>query len=255
MTLQRMIKPLCASVLLAATVVTLPGCGLLLLGGAAGGVLVATDRRTVGAQTEDREIQIKAESMLARDLPDVAHVNVTSFNRRVLLTGEVPDEATRQQAEDLVKGINNVRSVADELVLSGASSIMARSNDAWITGKVKASMIEAKDISANIFKVVTERSDVYLMGLVTPDEGNRGADIASRVPGVEKVVKVFEYIQPDEAQRLTDQAAKSPQPAPAEDTGATTSAVPTGDVTAQPLSTGPAPISEAPVTTAPAKAK
>lgn len=251
---RRMIKPICAGVLLAATVFTLPGCGLLLLGGAAGGVLVATDRRTVGAQTEDREIQVKAESQLAHDLPDTAHVNVTSFNRRVLLTGEVPDDASRQQAEDIVKNISNVHAVANELVISGASSLGSRSNDAWITSKVKASMVEAKDISANVFKVVTERGVVYLMGLVTPDEGNRGADIASRVSGVQQVVKVFEYIQPDEAQRLSTEAAKSPQPAPQEDNAATPSAVPMGDVTAQPLS-NPAPVSEAPLVTPPAKAK
>lgn len=243
---RRSIRNLCTGLLLAATVATLPGCGLLLLGGAAGGVLVATDRRSLGAQTEDREIQVKAISDLNSNLPDVAHVNVTSFNRRVLLTGEVPDQATRQEAENIVKGIQNVRGVVNALAISGASSLSSRANDAWITSKVKASLVAAKDISANVFKVVTERSDVYLMGLVTPAEGARGADIASRVPGVDKVVKVFEYIQPEDAQRLTEQAAKTPQPAePADDT-ATTSAVPIGNVSTTPLST-PAPIGDAPV--------
>ena len=157
----------------------------------AGGTLVATDRRTLGAQTEDREIQVKALSRINENLPDQAHVNVTVFNRRVLLTGEVPDEASKQKAEEVVRGINNVGSIVNELSVQGASSISSRANDSYLEGRVKTAMVGEKDLSANFYKVVCERSIVYLMGLVTPDEGAHGADVAARVPGVEQVVKVY----------------------------------------------------------------
>lgn len=183
---------------------TLQGCVLAVAGAAAGGgALVATDRRTLGAQTEDREIQVKALTQMNNGLPDGSHVNVTVFNRRVLLTGEVPSDAAKQRAEEIVRAINNVNAIVNELAVGPASSLSDRANDSYLEGRVKTAMIAEKGISANNYKVVCERGNVYLMGLVTTDEGSRGADVASRVPGVEKVVKVFQYIKPQDAQALT----------------------------------------------------
>lgn len=176
---------------------SLQGCVLAVAGAAAGGgALIATDRRTLGAQTEDREIQLKALSQIKNGVPDAAHVNVAVFNRRALLTGEVPNEASKQRAEDILRSINNVNAIVNELAIAPASSLSDRTNDSYLEGRVKTALIAEKGISANNFKVVCERGNVYLMGLVTVDEGNRGADVASRVPGVMQVVKVFQYIRP-----------------------------------------------------------
>lgn len=244
MSLQRVLMPLTAAALISAT---LSGCFPVLLAGAGTGALVATDRRSVGAQTEDREIQVKAETNIAQNLPDTAHVNVTSFNRRVLLTGEVPSDAAKQRAVDIVHQISNVRGIVDELAIQGASSFSSRSNDAWITSKVKGNFINTKEISANVFKVVTERGDVYLMGLVSPEEGNIAANVASRIDGVRQVVKLYEYVRPEDAQRLSTEAAKNPAPSQPDDSAqVTTTPIGNADVTSTPL-TGPAPISDAPI--------
>lgn len=252
MRLQRVIKPLAAAALITAT---LAGCAPIILGGAATGALVATDRRSVGAQTEDREIQVKAEANIANNLPDQAHVNVTSFNRRVLLTGEVPNDASKQRAVEIVKEISNVRGIVDELAVQGASSFGSRSNDAWITSKVKGNLINTKEISANVFKVVTERGEVYLMGLVSPDEGAIAAGVTSRIDGVQKVVKLYEYVKPEEAQRLSTEASKNPAPSQDDDAAAvTTTPIGNDTVTAKPL-TGPAPISDAPIKPGPSAGK
>ena len=224
---------------------SLQGCALLLIGAAGGGALVATDRRTLGAQTEDKEIRVKAMSRLNDQLPDEAHVKTTVYNRRVLLTGEVPNEATKRQAEDIVRDLNNVNSIVNELAIQGASSLSSRANDAYLEGRIKAALVQEKGLSANNYKVVAERGDIYLMGLVTMDEGNRGADVASRVPGVERVVKVFQYIEPTSQQRPVTQGAPVTQatPVPAAQTGATIGAVPDSNVTSRPLDQhGPAPI-------------
>jgi osmotically-inducible protein OsmY len=232
--------------LLSGVALTLQGCPLLVVGGVAGGALVATDRRTLGAQTEDREIQVKATTQINQNLPDQAHVNVTVFNRRVLLTGEVPDEASKQKAEEVVRGINNVGTIVNELAVQGASSISSRANDSYLEGRVKSSMVGEKDLSANYYKVVCERGSVYLMGLVTPDEGAHGADVAARVPGVTQVVKVYQYIKPEEATALSAAAASgasaTPAAAPATPE-ATVGAVPDSSVSSRPLDQqAPAPV-------------
>lgn len=140
---------------------TLQGCVLAVAGAAAGGgALVATDRRTLGAQTEDREIQVKALTQMNNGLPDGSHVNVTVFNRRVLLTGEVPSDAAKQRAEEIVRGINNVNAIVNELAVGPASSLSDRANDSYLEGRVKTSMIAEKGISANNYKVVCERGNV-----------------------------------------------------------------------------------------------
>jgi osmotically-inducible protein OsmY len=162
------------------------------------GAVSTVDRRTLGAQTEDKSITVKAEMEMRKVTGDAGNVNVTSFNRRVLLTGEVRDEAMKQAAEREVRKIANVVSVINELAVSGSSSYTSRSNDALITTKVKTSLVDMKTVSAISFKVTTERGVVYLMGLVTPREGNIAADVAKGVSGVTRVVKIFEYINEED---------------------------------------------------------
>ncbi|RKP44349.1 BON domain-containing protein [Trinickia fusca] len=231
----------------ATLVVSLQGCVLALAGAAGGGALIATDRRTIGTQTEDREIQVKAFSQIANEIPD-SHVNVTVFNRRVLLTGEVADAAKRQRAEDITRGINNVNVIVNEIAVQSQSDFSSRANDSYLLGRVKTALIAEKGISANDFKVVAERGNIYLMGLVTVDEGGRGTDVASRVPGVVQVVKVFEYIQPEAAQAL-QASATAAAGAPAvqgEQVEPTVGAVPSSSINAQPLEQqAPAPVSNA----------
>ena len=249
---------LCRTALAAALASTLllQGCPLLVAGAVGGGALLATDRRTVGAQTDDKAIEIKASRALSQNLTTDAHFNVTSYNRRVLLTGEVPDEASKQTASAVVRGVDNVRGVVNELAIAGASSFMSRSNDSYVGAKVKASLLDAPDLGSHYFDVTTERGIVYLMGLVTRAEGDRAADIASRVPGVHQVVKVFEYITPEQAAKLSLGAPPEPasQGAPAEPAASapaavetpavTTDAVPMSGVTSRPLDQqSPAPVS------------
>ncbi|KFC73032.1 BON domain-containing protein [Massilia sp. LC238] len=173
---------------------SLSGCVAMAVGGAATAVLSANDRRTLGMQTEDKAINVKAELKLRELTGENGHINVTSYNRKVLLTGEVRDDAMKQAAEREVRAIDNVVSVINELEIAGPSSYTSRSNDALITTKVKASLVDKKTVSATAFKVTTERGIVYLQGLVTAREGNIAADVAKGVPGVVKVVKIFEYI-------------------------------------------------------------
>lgn len=200
---KRMTRALAAVALCGVVTTTLQGCVEMAVGTAVMGTLAATDRRTFGAQTEDKTILFKGESRVARLVGGAGHVNVTSFNRKVLLTGEVRDEAMKAAVEREVSTIEGVESVVNELEVMGASSFTSRSNDSLITGMVKASFVDAKDLYANAIKVVTERGTVYLMGRVTPREGQLAADVTSTVNGVHKVVKVFEYISEDDYRQLT----------------------------------------------------
>ena len=180
----------------------LSACAPLVIGGAmVGGTLIAVDRRTSGTQLEDEGIEFRATNRTKDAMGDKAHVNVTSYNRQVLLTGEVPTEADRALVEKTVKEVDNVRAVVNELAVMPNSSLVQRSNDTLITGKVKASFVDAQDISLNAFKVVTERNTVFLMGRVTPREVARVTEIARGVGGVEKVVRVFEIVSEDELAR------------------------------------------------------
>jgi osmotically-inducible protein OsmY len=189
---------LAKAVLCAALLGSLQGCVPLVIGGAAMGAAATMDRRTLGAQTEDKAITVKAEVLVPKLVGDAGHVNIASYNRKVLLTGEVRDEAMKANVEREVRGIENVVAVINELVVAGPSSYTSRSSDALITGNVKGSLVEMKTISATSFKVVTERGTVYLMGRVTQREGDLAANIAKSVSGVQKVVKIFEYISEDE---------------------------------------------------------
>jgi osmotically-inducible protein OsmY len=195
-------RPLAKAILCAALLTTLSGCVEMMVGGAVMGAVATADRRTLGAQTEDKAITVKAELKVPNIAGPDAHVNIASFNRKVLLTGEVRDEAASATVEREVRAIEGVQSVANELAISGPTSYTARSSDALITTKVKASLIDMKTISATSFKVVTERGTVFLMGRVTQREGQLAADIARGVSGVRKVVKIFEYITEDELRAL-----------------------------------------------------
>ena len=185
----------------AAIVGSLSACVPLAVGGAVVGTMVVIDRRTSGTQLEDEGIEFRASNRIKEVIGDKGHVNVTSYNRQVLLTGEVPTAKDRELVEKAVAGVDNVRSVVNELAVMPNSTLTQRSNDTLITGKVKASFVDAKDISLNAFKIVTERNTVFLMGRVTPREVARATEIARGVGGVEKVVRVFEIISEDELAR------------------------------------------------------
>jgi osmotically-inducible protein OsmY len=187
----RLLFALIASSLL---VGSLSGCAPVVVGGAAAGGLMAADRRTSGAYIEDQSIELKAEKHIGDKLGDKIHVNVTSFNRNVLITGEAIDEPTKQSAENIAKDVENIRSVTNELIIAGASSMSSRSNDSYLTSKVKTRMITENKFPANYVKVVTENSTVYLMGMVTRKEAEDAVEIARDTDGVQKVVKVFEYV-------------------------------------------------------------
>jgi osmotically-inducible protein OsmY len=173
----------------------LGGCAAVVVGGAAvGTAMVATDRRTSGTQLEDQNIELKALTRISETVGDRGHVNVTSYNRMVLLTGEVASEADRTALEQGIGRIEGVRSIVNELAVMGSSSFTARSNDTVLTSMVKASFVDAKDLQSNAFKVITERATVYLMGRVTEREAARAAELARGVSGVQKVVRVFDIL-------------------------------------------------------------
>ena len=193
-----------AAVLLAATLAgssLLGGCAPLVLGGAmVGSALSFSDRRTTGTQLEDEAIELKSGSRV-RAISS-GHVNVTSYNRTVLITGEVTTEAERLAVEQAVARIENVQSTVNELVVGFSSSIGARSNDTILTSKVKAGYLDARDLQSNAIKVVAERGVIYLLGRVTEREAGRAADVARSVGGVRKVVRVFEVISEAELAQL-----------------------------------------------------
>lgn len=199
---KRLARPLLVLSLSSAALLSLQACVAVVVGSAVMGTLAATDRRTFGAQTEDKAIVLKGEMAVKRALGDAAHVNVNSFNRRALLTGEVADEAAKATAEREVKGIQGVMTIQNEIMVAGLSNFSSRSSDAVITTKVKASFVDTKDLYSGAFKVVTEANTVFLMGRVTHREGDLAARVAAGVSGVRKVVKVFEYITEDELKSM-----------------------------------------------------
>ena len=172
----------------------LTACVPVIVGGAAVGGSMAADRRTSGTYIEDQAIELKASKAIADHLKEKVHANVTSFNRQLLITGEVSDEANKKKAESLVKPIENVLSIHNYLAIGANSSLSNRTNDAYITSKVKANFIKENKFSANYVKVVTESGSVYLLGLVTHKEADDAVEIARSIGGVKTVVKVFEYI-------------------------------------------------------------
>jgi osmotically-inducible protein OsmY len=183
----------------------LSGCAPLLLGGAMMGTgMVVTDRRTAGTQFEDEAIEVKAGTRVRELLGERGHVSVTSYNRLVLITGEVQNDADRSAVDEAVARVENVRATVNELAVMGASSIGSRTNDAVLTSKVKATFIDAKDLQSNVFKVVAERGNIYLMGRVTEREASRAASLARSVSGVAKVIRVVEVISDAELATLSN---------------------------------------------------
>ncbi len=175
---------------------------VMMVGGAVGGGMAATDRRTVGMQTEDKVITLKGENIASKISGETGHINIACFNRKVLLTGEVDSEATKQAVANEIAGIENVQAVVNEIAVMAPSTIGSRSNDSLITSKVSASFLAEKNLFSHAFKTVTERGTVYLMGRVTKREGNHAAQVAASVSGVQQVVKVFEYITEEELQKM-----------------------------------------------------
>jgi len=196
-------RTLCTALAAAALATGLSACAPLIVGGAVVGSMMAVDRRTTGTQVEDEGIELRAANRIREALGDRAHVNVTSYNRQALLTGEVASAQDRETVERIVTGVENVRSVVNDLAVMPNTSLGQRSNDTVITGKVRASFVDAADISANAFKVVTERNVVYLMGRVTQREAGRATEISRGVSGVSKVVRVFEIVTEEELRRNT----------------------------------------------------
>lgn len=177
----------CASLMLGA-------CAPLLLGGAVATGVTVADRRTTGAQLDDSRIESRTAARITDQIGDKGHVNVTSYNRQVLLTGEVASDADKAAAEQAAGRIENVRAVVNELAVLANSSLSQRSSDVLVTSRVKGNLIDAKDLNSSAFKVVTERGTVYLLGRVTLREADRATDLARRTAGVLKVVRLFEII-------------------------------------------------------------
>jgi len=181
----------------------LSGCAPLVVGSAVMTGVVAVDRRTAGAQLEDEAIELKVASAINKELGDRVHLNVTSYNRRVLLSGEVRTEADRSRATLLAQSQEHVKDVVNDLAVGAPSSLTQRTKDTVTTGQVKAAFVDAKDLQSNAVKVITERGVVYLMGRVTAREAQRATDIARGIGGVAKVVRVFEDISEEELKRLS----------------------------------------------------
>lgn len=167
-----------------------------------GGALIATDRRTSGAQLEDEGIELRGGARLRESFGERANVTITSYNRQVLLTGEVPTAQDKQLVEQTIARVENVRAIVNEIGVSGIASLSQRSSDALVTGKVKARMVDAKDVYATAFKVVTVRGTTYLMGRVSQREADRATEIARGTDGVQRLVRVLEIISEDELKRL-----------------------------------------------------
>jgi osmotically-inducible protein OsmY len=187
----------------------LVGCAPIMLGGMAGTVVVATDRRTSGIQLEDESIELRASKRIREVYGDRVHVNVNSYNLQVLLTGEVPSDKDRLAAFKIVSEVENVKSVLNELAIAPNSTYAERTNDVLIAGKVKASIIDTKDLMVNTFKIVTEHGNVYLMGRVTQNEANRATEVVRNVSGVNQVIRVFQLMTDAELKALNPPASST----------------------------------------------
>jgi osmotically-inducible protein OsmY len=201
--MKRQLQKVVYGAVLLASLASLSACAPLIVGGAVMTGVVATDRRTTGTQLEDQTIEIKVASAVRQEMGERIHLNVLSFNRQVLLTGEVRTAADKERAEVLARSQQNVVAVVNDLAVMPISTLVQRSRDSVITGRVKAAFLDAKDLHVTAVKVVTERGIVYLMGRVTPREAKRATDIARSMSGVAKVVRVFEEISEEELQRLS----------------------------------------------------
>jgi osmotically-inducible protein OsmY len=194
-------------------VVPLAACAPVLIGAAAGGAYTSLeDRRTAGGQIDDEGIELRVGNRISDRFGDRVHVSVTSFNRSVLLTGEVPDPQSRDEAERIARAVPGVQGVSNELEIAGVSSLGARTNDAFITSKVKARFLDARKFNPLHVKVVTEAGVVYLLGVVTEQEADEAVELARTMSGVRKVVKIFEYCRAGD-QACRPRPAEKPKPA------------------------------------------
>jgi osmotically-inducible protein OsmY len=189
----------------------LSACAPVMIAGFAGTALVASDRRTSGAQLEDETIELRGSARVRDALGERAHVTITSYNRQVLISGEVVNERDKQIVEGLLEKLENVKTVVNELAIMQPSALSSRSNDLLVTAKVKAALVDSRDLFANSFKIVTERGTVYMMGRVTQREANSATNVIRNVNGVNKVVRLFEIISEEELRNLL------PPPPPPED--------------------------------------
>ena len=195
--------------LLAFCVPLLAGCFGVAAVGVGTGVLMVSDRRNSETYVTDQGLELRASSRISEKFGDKVHVNVTSYNRMLLLTGEAPSESLKTEIAQVASAVQNVKSISNELAIAGPSSLGGRSNDAYLTSKVKARFVDAKKFSAHHVKVVTEAGVTFLLGLVTQAEADAAADIARTTGGVQKVVRVFEIISPEQARAIDYPSAKN----------------------------------------------
>jgi osmotically-inducible protein OsmY len=184
---------------------SLTGCFPLIAGGVAGGAMIIADRRNPGTQAIDRGIQLEAESFLIKKYGNNVHINVTVFNRRVLLTGETRTEDLKSDVTRQIRAMKNVTEVFNELMPAPISALTSRANDSFITTRIKGMFIATEGVPSSSMRVVTEASKVYLMGITTEAEANRAVDIARSVPGVKQVTKLFDLISEADKRRLDNQ--------------------------------------------------
>lgn len=203
------------AVALSVLIPALVGCFGAVAVGAGSGALMLADRRVSESYLADEGIELRTANRISERFGDKAHVNVTSYNRMVLLTGEVPDAAAKAEAEKIATTVPNVKSISNELAIAGPASFGSRSNDTYITSKVKARFVDHNQFAANHVKVVTEAGVVFLLGLVTQAEANAAVEIARTTGGVLKVIRVFEIISPEQAKKLDN--PNPPPPAPVAD--------------------------------------
>jgi osmotically-inducible protein OsmY len=211
-------RPLLGLALGAALCASLQGCVPLVVGATAVGSMAAVDRRSLGMQTDDKTIELKGEGRASKITGDKGRVAVTSYNRMVVLSGEVADEKMKAEVQAQIATLGDLKKIENDLEVAPVSTVSARSSDLLITSKVKAAIIDTKDLYISAFKIHTDRGVVYLMGRVTQREAKLGAEVARNAAGnIRKVVKLFEYISEDEL--LEMKAKQSPEesrtPAPA----------------------------------------
>lgn len=219
---------------LALTALTsLSGCGLLVVGGtAATTAAVATDRRTAGQQVEDKSIELKEGSEMRKLFGDNARVNATSYGGLVLLTGDVPTAQDKQKAEQTAAKVEKVKKVVNELRVGDITPLGVRTNDSWITSKVRTSLINTQEVPSRTITITTERGVVYLLGIVTDTEGQRAAKVASNISGVNKVVKLFQIVSPESLMQTQTPAPVENAAAPA---AAPAPAAPSSDIQTMPV--------------------
>jgi len=219
-TLKSIRRPMLVLIGSAAMAATLQGCLPVMVGGTVMGAMTATDRRSLGSQADDTAIVLKAEGRAMKITGDQGRVTVNSFNRHVLITGEVKDEKMKADVEQQIKTIDGVKQIENDLEIAPVSSLSLRSNDLVISSKVKAAIVDTKDLYLSAFKVHTDRGVVYLMGRVTQREGKLAAEVARNAASkIKKVVKLFEYITEDDLKELAPRPpAEQPKDAPNKDT-------------------------------------